>query len=213
MDDLLLRTAAARLLETHRCEGVRVEDMLAMVAGCEQRSLGDGQVLCTEGEPGASLFILIQGRIRVMKKDPRGNQRELAVLDAPALLGHMSLVDGSPRSATCLAAGPVQLVEMSRRVYDFRIGELGPPGTALRRLLLSSLTRQLVRGNAQLDALLSPDLPSDGRTEEEDRDAVLRAAGILGGWGDPALNKMLDSMKFVETEDDRRRRLDPRRRR
>ncbi len=213
MDDILLRPAAARLLDAHRCEGVRVEDMLAMMADCEQRALSDGQVLCTEGEPGASLFILIRGRIRVMKRDPRGNQRELAMLEAPALLGHMSLVDGSPRSATCLAAGPIQLVEMSRRVYDFRIGELGPPGTALRRLLLSSLTQQLVGGNARLNALMRPDLPADGRTEEEDQDAVLRAAGVLGGWGDPDLNRMLDSMKFVETEDDRRRRLDPRRRR
>lgn len=212
MSEVLMRPAAARLLKAHRCEGVRVEDMIAMMGDCEQRVLRDGQPLCTEGEDGESLFILLQGKVKVLKKDPRGHDRELTVLKAPALLGHMSLVDGSPRSATCLAQGPVQLVEMSQRVYQFRIGEIGPPGTALRRLLLSSLTQQLVRGNAHLDALLSPDLPEDGSTEEEDQEAVMKASGILGGWGDPELDEMLESMELVETEDDRRARLDPKRR-
>jgi len=207
MSDVLVRAAAAKLLRKHLCDGVRVEDLIAMLADCEYRTLPGGGAICQEGDKGDTLFILLEGRVRVLKRDPRGEERELTTLKAPALLGHMSLIDGSARSATCLAAGEARVVSMSRRVYEHRINEIGPAGTALRRLLLSSLTQQLVRGNAQLSDLLTDDLPEDEATAEEDQAALLRTAGILRGWSfDDELGEMLGEVEVVQSEDDKRRR-------
>jgi len=207
MSDAAVRAASAKLLRKHLCDGVRVQDLVSMLADCEYRTLSNGAAICQEGEKGDTLFILLEGRVRVLKRDPRGEERELTTLKPPALLGHMSLIDGSTRSATCLSVGESRVVIMSRRVYDFRINEIGPPGTALRRLLLSSLTHQLVRGNAQLSDLLTDDFPEDDATAEEDQQALLRTAGALRGWSlDDDLEDMLSEVEVVQTEDDKRTR-------
>jgi len=203
--DVTARVAASKLLRKHLCDGVNAEDLLAMLADCDDKAMSQGMVLCQEGDKGDTLFILISGSVRVLKRDARGVERELVTLKAPALLGHMSLIDGSARSASCIVESAARVVVMDRQVYDHRIQELGPPGTALRRLLLSSLTQQLVRGNTQLGELLVEPEEND-LTPEADSAALLRTSGVLRGWSvDDEMEEMLDAVEVVVTEDDKRR--------
>jgi hypothetical protein len=57
--------------------------------------------------------------------------------------------------------------------------DIGPTGRALRRLLLASLTRQLVQGNEHLRTLVAARAQPSGS-------AFLRASGIVEGWTDEA---------------------------
>ena len=59
----------------------------------------------------------------------------------------MSVIDGSKRSATCLANGPVEVVKLNRAQVDDLISEGSVAGTALRRLLIASLCDQLSSAN------------------------------------------------------------------
>jgi CRP-like cAMP-binding protein len=193
-----LLDAAQGLLEQHICDGVRPDDMLLLFADCGEITLSDGELICQEGERAGALFILVQGQVRVLKRDACGRERELAVLSAPALLGHMSLVDSSPRSATCLAAGSARVLTLASDVYHRNIKAAVPAGTALRRLLLASLTQQLVRATNHLDALLRP-LEDEARTDEQDAESLLEAAGLLSGW--KVDTSGLEDLELVSGED------------
>lgn len=149
-----LVSRAAQLIETHPYPSADADALSTLLERCQPLRLMDGAELCREGEPGNALFFLMDGSIEVWRRDNRGEPRVLARVDAPALVGHMALVDGSTRSASCSAIGHVRALVLDRQTYLAIMSELSPEGTALRRLLLSSLSQQLTGGNRQLRALV-----------------------------------------------------------
>jgi CRP-like cAMP-binding protein len=57
-----------------------------------------------EGEPTQGLFIILDGTVSIYKTDPEKNSlARLAVLEAGAYFGELSLFDTAPRSATVTA--------------------------------------------------------------------------------------------------------------
>ncbi len=77
-----------------------------------------GQPVCREGDRDGTLFILVEGTARVVKDDGSGRQQALASLGPGHTLGEMALVDGSPRSATVVAADDLLLLSLSRAGLD-----------------------------------------------------------------------------------------------
>ncbi len=230
------RREAGRILTSHPFAGGRSADLAQVMQKCTETRMDSDEVLCAEGDKGDYLYFLLQGEVRVLKRGPTGEDQELARISAPALFGHMSLIDHSARSATCVAAVPCLLLTLHRKSYAQLLTEPSARGTALRRLLLSSLTRQLEAGNARLHGLLDapePDKPAEEASRssstsprskkrratsrndsvgEEDLDSLdlLRAAGVLEGW--QVDTEGIDSVESYEDEDMRRTRLDNRNR-
>ncbi len=224
-----LAREAGRILTVHPYAGGRSSDLAKVLERCNPRNLATHDVLTTEGDQGDEAYFLLRGTIRVLKKGPSGEDQELAQIPAPSLLGHMSLVDHSKRSATCVAAEHCQLLVLDRRTYGALLTESSSRGTALRRLLLSSLTRQLISGNGRLQALLREPEPESASTPSRSRSPaaaskrqraradgdisdndLLRAAGVLEGWS--VDTRGVEEMKTFEDEDMRRRRLDTKQR-
>jgi CRP-like cAMP-binding protein len=209
---------AQRLLAAHPTRGVDDQSLAAVFSSARIDRLQDGHVICTEGEPGEAIYFLMKGTIRVQRRDPRGRVRELATIPAPALLGHMALIDNSPRSATCIAVGETFVATLDRLTYNSVLGEPTTRGTALRRILLASLTRQLVGANARIrDLLRTPHLSDSAHAtlEVKDEDQVedfdvsqsdlMRVSGVLEGWKVDSRTMMtLQNMEVVYTEDQRR---------
>jgi len=53
-----------------------------------------------EGELGNSMYIIVSGRVRVLKEVKPGDQKTLATLGAGEVFGEMALIDRYPRSAS-----------------------------------------------------------------------------------------------------------------
>jgi CRP/FNR family transcriptional regulator, cyclic AMP receptor protein len=70
-----------------------------------QRSYRKDAIIVNEGEVGDSLFILIQGRVRVFSADASDREITLGTILAGDFFGEMSL-DGGARSATVEALEP-----------------------------------------------------------------------------------------------------------
>ena len=73
-----------------------------------------GMELVREGEAGDFMMLLIVGRIEVFKQDRWNAPRLIAVLDAGQTVGEMSMIDGEPRFATCMAAQPTTFAVLTR---------------------------------------------------------------------------------------------------
>ncbi|MGZ4167734.1 MAG: cyclic nucleotide-binding domain-containing protein [Solirubrobacteraceae bacterium] len=83
-------------------------DLLAH--GREPRSVGAGDVIFEQGDPGESLFVVREGSVEL--KD--GN-RVVETVVAPGLFGEMALIEDEPRSLTAVAASHGAVIEIPAR--------------------------------------------------------------------------------------------------
>ena len=209
MNAEVLKPIARKLLRTHRVQGVRPEDLAQALSVGKPRRVPDGERLCAEGEPSASMFILLKGSIQVLRKDDRGEERELAVLSAPALVGHMGLVDGSPRSASCVAKGEIGCLKMTRVTFQDLLESPVASGGAMRRLILASLIGQLTSANTRIKEMIAPPEPQPSVAAPKRRDIssddILKLAGVLDGCS-VYRSVVNTNVRFVEDEDMKRTR-------
>jgi pSer/pThr/pTyr-binding forkhead associated (FHA) protein len=71
------------------------------------------ELIIQEGDPGRSIYAILDGQVKVFTTDQGGNERELAILKAGQFFGEMSLLSGQPRSSSITAIDTVVLVEFS----------------------------------------------------------------------------------------------------
>ena len=138
---------AKRIVAHHSFPGASHAAIERVLAKGECTQLPHGAELCREGDPGKELFFLVKGNITVLRRDTSGEDRILSDMTCPCVFGHMSVIDGSRRSATCRANGPVEVVTLERFQVDELIAEGSVAGVALRRLLIASLCDQLTNAN------------------------------------------------------------------
>jgi len=176
---------ARSLLDQHGIDLDLAGDLGNILARCPIQDLKPDDVLCREGDPGDDLFILVAGRVMIRMRDFLGVDRQVAIIKAPALFGHMSLVDDVPRSATCIADGDGVVAVMGHRRFGSLLRDIGPDGDVFRRLLLSSMSQQLSRGNQEIRAMIH-DIRSASAAMDDvddvDESDLLRARGAYKGW-------------------------------
>jgi CRP-like cAMP-binding protein len=147
------------------------------------------------------MYFLLYGSILVTRKDAEGVERELVTMSAPALLGHMALVDNSPRSATCRVAGTTRIAMLDRRLYNTILSESTSRGTALRRMLLTSLTRQLESATGRLRRLIAegPNEAAPAATSGKAEQELNKITGMLNGWTEKEI-QAADEVEVVYDE-------------
>jgi len=74
-----------------------------------------GEMIIREGDSGRSVYVILDGRIKVFTRDNGDNELELATLGVGQFFGEMSFVSGKPRSSSVAALELSVVVELS---YD-----------------------------------------------------------------------------------------------
>jgi len=72
-----------------------------------------GDLILREGDSGRSVYIILDGRVKVFTRDQEGSEFELATLGVGQFFGEMSLVSGKPRSSSVAALELSVVVELS----------------------------------------------------------------------------------------------------
>ncbi len=96
-------------------------------------------VVFFEHEPGDSLFMILEGRVKVTILGDDGREVILSMLGAGDFFGDMSLLDDEPRSATAIAAEESELLLLSRADFQSFVSENSSIMGALIRVLASRL--------------------------------------------------------------------------
>jgi CRP/FNR family transcriptional regulator, cyclic AMP receptor protein len=73
-----------------------------------------GEVVMRQGDPGLSLHVVLEGRLKVLVAAQSGDELLLAVLGPGDVVGEVALLDGGPRSATVVALEPSRTASLSR---------------------------------------------------------------------------------------------------
>jgi CRP/FNR family transcriptional regulator, cyclic AMP receptor protein len=79
-----------------------------------RRVVGRGQIVCWQGEPGDSMFVLLDGAVKLVVHSKDGELVELVRHQPPASFGELAVLDGGPRSATAEAVERSTLLVVTR---------------------------------------------------------------------------------------------------
>lgn len=144
------------------------------LGACAERTFAPGAVLCKEKTYGDACYIIVSGRVQVTRVDPRGVEHTLNVLDAPAIVGQLALIDSAVRHTTLLAMGPapVEVRVLGRTLWQSLVASTTPAGQSVRRLMLSSLHEQLSTTHQRVTRIVSggATLPQPERVVRLDAD-------------------------------------------
>lgn len=73
-----------------------------------------GTEIIREGEEGDFMLLILEGEIEIVKRAPNDLPQRLALAGPGKTLGEMSLIDGEPRFASCIALTGVSFAVLER---------------------------------------------------------------------------------------------------
>ena len=94
----------------------------ALLPLASERSYRKRTIILSEGDSGDTLFILLEGSVRVYGEDGSGKEVTYGQIDAPSYFGEMSL-DGGPRSASVEALTPCKCALITRDRIRSRLAQ------------------------------------------------------------------------------------------
>ena len=147
LTDVLRQTALLR--------SVPDADLAVLARSSRTRAFRRGQVVCTTGEPGDTLIVVISGRVKVVVRSADGGELTLAAVGPTGTLGEVSVADDGPRSAD------VETLEDSRLLFLPReqIQDICARVPAAAQALAGSVAATLRRLTDATSDLVFLDLP------------------------------------------------------
>lgn len=109
-----------------------------------------GTEIIREGDDGDFMLLLLHGSVEIVKKDVRGLPQIMGNAGPGKTLGEMSLIDGEPRFASCIALDTVEIAALDRESLSRLIAEMPRVGVKLLMQLLMLLNQRLRSVSAQL---------------------------------------------------------------
>jgi CRP-like cAMP-binding protein len=113
-----------------------------------------GTEVIREGEGGDFMLMLIEGSVEVQKRDRWNTPQVIAVVEPGKTLGEMSMIDGEPRFATCVAVEPVLVAVLDRENLARIIVEQPMLGAKILMELVLMLSQRLRHTSSRLLSLL-----------------------------------------------------------
>ena len=92
------------------------EDLEQVAEIAEEQLYADQTFICREGEPGNTLFIIVNGKVKVMK-EVNGAETLLATRTDGEFVGEMAILESAPRSATLQADGDVRVLAIAGKAF------------------------------------------------------------------------------------------------
>jgi CRP-like cAMP-binding protein len=167
--------AGHRLQEVPLFAGLSPEVIEELAAGSRVRRYPAGQVIWSEGDPGDALLILEEGQLRIFRMGLDGQESVLAVIEPPATIGELALLDGEPRSATVVAQRAVTVRFVPRQTFR----QLLAREPSMVYELLKTLARMVRASDERYSRVLGLDVP--GRLAAWLLDRAARSEQTAGG--------------------------------
>ncbi len=97
---------------------IRYKELEILAALLEKREYPEGENVIQCNDPGNALFIIVEGRAKVILTDEEGNDFLLDELGPGQFFGEISLIDGKARSTDVFSATPLTVLRLKRRDFQ-----------------------------------------------------------------------------------------------
>jgi CRP-like cAMP-binding protein len=107
-------------------------------------------MIIREGDGGDFMLLVIEGYVDIYKRGPRGEQQHMTSVGPGMTVGEMSMIDGEPRFATCVASEAVVFAVLHRDAMAKIILDHPALGSKVLVKLVSMLSTRLRQTSARL---------------------------------------------------------------
>jgi predicted acylesterase/phospholipase RssA/CRP-like cAMP-binding protein len=145
-------------------------------------ALARGERLFRQGDAGDALYIVVNGRLRIVLEPTAGARQVLSEVGRGELVGEMALITGQPRSATAEAARDCELVRLPKASFERLVDREPRAMLRLARALVLRLQRRTSSPARVARAHLSLALIA-GSADVPLREVAGRLAAALGPAG------------------------------
>lgn len=96
------------------------KSLYALIKISKPQKFPKGTMICREGMPGTSMYIVMQGRVGIYISTLLDERMQVNEIASGGFFGEMAMFDDMPRSATCIAIEDTVCVSIDRtRLRDF----------------------------------------------------------------------------------------------
>jgi CRP/FNR family cyclic AMP-dependent transcriptional regulator len=131
------------------------EQQLQMLArAMVRKNVGRNARIIGAGDPTDTLYIVINGRLKVLMSDEQGREVILSILGPGEFFGEMGLLDDSPRSASVVALEACELLAISKTEFKRSLAE----NFELSLAVMRGLVRRLREADRKIGSLALMDV-------------------------------------------------------
>jgi signal transduction histidine kinase len=134
--------------------GLSESDISLLEERSSQIRVAPAETLVQEGTPSGSLYVILEGEFEILK---RSENRDvlLAVRGAGEVIGEMSLLDRTPRSATVRSLTPSLVLEIDQDAFRHLVASSPSAALSILRTITSRLrnTESMLRQSEKMAAL------------------------------------------------------------
>ena len=178
-----------------------------------KRRFKRGEMIVEQGKKSNALFILLNGRARVLTADGRGREVILATLQPGDHIGEMSLIDNEPHSATVRAEVQADVLMLGRMEFARCL----PENSSMAYAVMRGLVQRLRHADRKIESLALMDVYGrvarallEFAVEHEDGEMIIREkisrqdiAKMVGASREMVSRVMkdLEERGFIQTQD------------
>jgi NTE family protein len=117
--DSQIRTDGLYFLKRNSLFAQLGEDVLTeLVASLKSISLEKGSTVLRADEPGDSLYLIRNGRVRIASKSDSGQEKPIAYLGRGDAIGELALLTGEPQAFSAIADTPCEFLILTKADFD-----------------------------------------------------------------------------------------------
>ncbi len=120
---------------------------LELLAGLERRVFQPGDVIVREGEPGHSMFVIVEGGADVVRQGEEGQGTVVAHMGEGEFFGEIALVSEGRRLASVVASGRTVLLEVTRQRMADIVSRHPAVGEVVQEFYRERLLTNVLRSN------------------------------------------------------------------
>ena len=165
------RDASELMSQTRLFRGVASSVLDAVAALMQETAFDTGQLIFSRGDPGAALYLVREGRVRLSILTADGRELSFSHAVPGDVFGEIAVLDGSSRSANATALGSVKLLSLSAAAC----GRLIEQHPTLARAIIRFLCTRLREVSDHLEDIAL--LPIEARLARYLLDRLKREAG------------------------------------
>ncbi len=124
-------------------------DLEAIASHLIERRHPKNALIVEEGLPGDYMYIVREGRVKVIKGSEEGREKIMDFLGPGDFFGEMSLLDRAPRSASVKSTEPVSVLALSRAAFL----DLLSRSPSLALAVIQVLTQRLREADEQASSM------------------------------------------------------------
>ncbi len=132
--------------------GLNPRNLRSLAKSCTTRRYKAGDTIVKQDEPGVGLFIIVSGKVKIVKGDEQGNRMEIAQHTPGDVIGEFAVIDGALRTADVIAVEDTACLVLA--AWSFNSFMESHPEVALQ--ILPVVVKRFRETNKKLMELTSP---------------------------------------------------------